>query len=677
MAERSVLLLRDVPEEQRHSMERYADELESALVARGGLAVRSMAIHESRVGGRLGLPRLDSYLTRFVRYPIAAARERADVYHVVDHGYGQLALLLPKARTVISCHDLMLLVAAEIDMGARADDKTLVRFRWAVSYLRKVARVVCNSRTTQSDVVRLLGIPPERTAIVPYGLNPGFRPLDETERERVRAGFQRRSGEHLLAHVSTGIFYKNVATTLRVLAGLRDAGIAARLVRAGTPLTPEEEELAAELRVEDLVTELGFLDDAELRELYGAADALLFPSFYEGFGWPVLEAMACGAPVVASTAPALAELVEGVGLVAPATDVAGLVRHVRAVLEQPGLAERFRAAGLAHAATFTWSAAAAAVAEIYEEVAEGAGIIAPLDQAPAGRHGTKRSDRDSLAAVQEANRRWWEDTPMNYDWRAGRRDAELTLEWFDEQDRKSAETHALFATDRVPFDRLIPYDELRGKRVLEIGVGAGFHSELLARAGAELTGIDLTDAAISRTEQRFRLKGLEGRFERWDAEEDRADFRRAFDYVWSWGVIHHSARTARIVRNVEDWLADGGAFGGMVYHRDSTSAAAALVRDWLLRGKLFSQSLDETLWRNTDGFSARFYPAEQWRDLLLGFFAEASVVVAGNDVDVLPLPGALRRRLLPHVSAERRADILRRRGSFVTFRATAPLRREG
>jgi len=262
---------------------------------------------------------------------------------------------------------------------------------------------------------------------------------------------------------------------------------------------------------------------------------------------------------------------------------------------------------------------------------------------------------------------------MTYDWREDSPPGLPSLKWFEEQDRRNAETHRHFATDRAPFDRLIPYDSLSGRRVLEIGVGSGYHAELLARAGTQLTGIDLTRAAIDRTTRRFELKDLRGHFEQWDAEEGRPDFMERFSFVWSWGVIHHSARTARIVRNVARWLTTDGRFAGMVYHRNSTSASVALMLDGVLRGKLVTSSIDEILWRRADGFSARFYPADQWRDLLLGFFEEASVVVAGTDADVLPLPRRLRTRVVPYISASLRDRVLARFGSFVIFDARKPL----
>jgi SAM-dependent methyltransferase len=264
---------------------------------------------------------------------------------------------------------------------------------------------------------------------------------------------------------------------------------------------------------------------------------------------------------------------------------------------------------------------------------------------------------------------------MDYEWRRAGPDrlAPISLAWFDDQDRRFIEASRHFATHSVPFDRLIPYGQLKGKRLLEIGVGSGLHAELMARAGAEITGIDLTQSAIERTRRRFELKDLTGSFEQADAEQPHADFIGQFDYVWSWGVIHHSSRTALIVRNVQQWLTPQGGFAGMVYHRDSTSALIALVNDWCLKGNLRSHSVDEALWRVTDGYRARFYPAEQWRDLLYAFFRDAEVSVTGSITDMVPLPRLLRNLVAPRIGAKARDRWLARFGGFVTFRAAEPL----
>lgn len=287
-----------------------------------------------------------------------------------------------------------------------------------------------------------------------------------------------------------------------------------------------------------------------------------------------------------------------------------------------------------------------------------------------GRHGEKRRRDDPLVDVQAANRAWWEASPMTYDWRA---DGGLlepgTAAWFDDQDRRSDAQHAHFMSAGDPFGLLLGGGSLEGREVLEIGVGSGYHAELLCRRGARVTGIDLAAPSVELTRRRFEDRGLEGTFEVWDAEQGRADFEGRFDAVWSWGVLHHSAHTARIVRNVGQWLRPDGAFAGMVYHRDSSRLPVALVRDWILAGQWRTHSIDEALWRNTDGFTARFYPADQWRDLLLAFFEQAQTSVQGIDVDLVPLPQPWRRMVWERLSPATRERRLGRVGHFLLFEA--------
>lgn len=289
-----------------------------------------------------------------------------------------------------------------------------------------------------------------------------------------------------------------------------------------------------------------------------------------------------------------------------------------------------------------------------------------------GSHGPKRFRSESLEEVQARNEAWWDATPMSYDWRGTNQPEPLSRLWFDHQDALFIEASRHFATDRAPFDRLIPFQQLRGKRVLEIGIGSGLHSELLSRAGAEVTGIDITNSAVERTQARFRMKELKGTFLQRDAEDPGPDFVGEFEYVWSWGVVHHSSRTARIVRNVSTWLKPEGRFAGMVYHRDSTMAALAIVKDWIVHRKLLSHSYDEALWRGTDGYTARFYPADQWRDLLLAFFANADVRVTGGLADAVPLPRRVRRSVAERMPGQLRDQILSRIGGFLVFEARVP-----
>lgn len=370
-----VAVLRDVPEERRLSMERFADEIVGAF--RRGDAVQPAPLTVNARHSTSSSRRVRSTYARAARfgvYPVRAAvaarRWDADLFHIIDHGYGDLAAVLPKDRTVVTCHDLMLLRADEGVAGFRGRRPTVARFRWSTSFLRRVAHVACDSECTRGDVIRLCGVDPERASVIALGVRPMFTPLGAASVEQLRAGLAARRRWRLL-HVSSGLDYKNAATTIRVLAALRRNGADVVLVRAGTPLGSNELALCATLGVGDAVSDLGHVSDERLVELYNACDVLLFPSFYEGFGLPVLEAMACGTPVVASNAPALLALAAGVALVADPLDVDTHVANVQTILESPAVAARMRQRGLERAATYTWERTASQYAKLYRAVLHG------------------------------------------------------------------------------------------------------------------------------------------------------------------------------------------------------------------------------------------------------------------------------------------------------------------
>jgi 2-polyprenyl-3-methyl-5-hydroxy-6-metoxy-1,4-benzoquinol methylase len=280
----------------------------------------------------------------------------------------------------------------------------------------------------------------------------------------------------------------------------------------------------------------------------------------------------------------------------------------------------------------------------------------------------KRTRDSSPADVQLGNREWWTRHPMTYDWMGDIRAAQYSAEWFDAVDAAHLFGSRLFATEDRPFDRIMPLDRLRGLRALEIGCGMGLHTETLARAGADVVAIDLTPTAIEATRKRLELKNLHARVQQMDAESLAFD-TASFDFVWSWGVIHHSANTARIVRNIARVLEPNGECRVMVYNRQGWSTKMMLLRDHWLSGGFLRRSSEETLYRASDGYSARFYLAEQFEDLFRAFFSDVSSEICGQDVDAVPLPASLRRLALNVVPRSYLQAAQARRGSFIFLTA--------
>jgi 2-polyprenyl-3-methyl-5-hydroxy-6-metoxy-1,4-benzoquinol methylase len=288
------------------------------------------------------------------------------------------------------------------------------------------------------------------------------------------------------------------------------------------------------------------------------------------------------------------------------------------------------------------------------------------------RGGAKRREADQITDVQAGNQEWWTKHTMSYDWNAPIQLEKYSLPWFDQADERFVFGARLFAHDKAPFDLIMPLQNLQGKRVLEIGCGMGLHSELLARAGAKLTSIDLSETSVAATSRRFALKGLDGDIRQMDAEHlSFAD--NEFDLVWSWGVIHHSSHTGRVVRGIHRVLKPGGEARVMVYHLGGMPAYLSMLLEYA-GGFWRGRTLDEYLWAASDGFTARHYSRDMLRDLFLTFFDEVDVDVYGQDADAMPLPRQLRPWALRLVSTEWQKRKVQQRGAFLFARAHKAMR---
>jgi ubiquinone/menaquinone biosynthesis C-methylase UbiE len=126
----------------------------------------------------------------------------------------------------------------------------------------------------------------------------------------------------------------------------------------------------------------------------------------------------------------------------------------------------------------------------------------------------------------------------------------------------------------------------------------------------------------------------------------------SFDFVWSWGVIHHSAHTSRIVRQISRILVPDGETRIMIYNREGASAMYVLIFKYLLSGGFINNSLENLLYKYTDGFSARFYVQEHFEDMMRGFFKDVKSIICGLPSDAVPLPRAIRNLILPNISEE-------------------------
>jgi SAM-dependent methyltransferase len=260
---------------------------------------------------------------------------------------------------------------------------------------------------------------------------------------------------------------------------------------------------------------------------------------------------------------------------------------------------------------------------------------------------------------------------MTYDWRADIPYPSGSPEHLEEVERRFlAASWFAQAPGARPYSALIPFDELAGKDVLEIGCGTGVHARLLAGAGANVTAVDLTPTAVELTRRRLELNGLYADVREADAEAlPFAD--GSFDFVWSWGVVHHSEHTDRVVAEIARVLRPGGRVALMVYHRSSITywVQYQLIRG-VFGGKLLRMSRAEIANRYSDGVIARHYTRRELDALLSPWFEGVRTLVMGQLGEAVPLPARSRRYLEPLVPVRARRALVRRWGWFVFAAAT-------
>lgn len=255
---------------------------------------------------------------------------------------------------------------------------------------------------------------------------------------------------------------------------------------------------------------------------------------------------------------------------------------------------------------------------------------------------------------------------MTYDWHGEIPFEPGTAEHLAEVERRFlAEAWFAQAPGQPPFSGLFPLADLRDKDVLEIGCGTGVHARLLAEAGARVVAVDLTPTAVELTRRRLEHAALDADVREADAEA--LPFAgSSFDFVWSWGVIHHSENTDRVISEIARVLRPGGRLALMVYHRNSiTFWVDYFLYRGVLRGGLLRESPDEIANRWSDGVIARHYTRRGLAHALAPSFEEVETHVMGQMSEAIPLPRQLRRWIAPLVPRPLQRALLRRFGWFL------------
>lgn len=340
------------------------------------------------------------YFDKYIVFPFQLRRREADVIHICDHSNVVYAKHFRNVPVVVTCHDLLAVRGAlgeATDCPASITGKFLQR--WILNGLRRATAIACVSKATATDANRLLasrrthpnadmegraprararperrrGAPPSnateetpRITVIENGLNYHYRTLPEAEVTTRLAPLQRlKLDRPFVLHVGSQLRRKNRAGVLRIFAGTKNQWDA-QLVFAGDPIG-ELSASARALGVTHRVVEIVAPDSELLEALYNRAHALLFPSRFEGFGWPIAEAQACGCPVLTSKAAPMCDVAGDGALLRDVEDENGFAEDLLR-LRDPVLRKKYRELGLQNAARFDARKMAERYLALYREL---------------------------------------------------------------------------------------------------------------------------------------------------------------------------------------------------------------------------------------------------------------------------------------------------------------------
>jgi glycosyltransferase involved in cell wall biosynthesis len=355
-----ILLIGNYPLERQQSMERFAMMMLDGLHAAGTPAE---LIRPQPFLGRIHflgtfVAKWLAYLDKFIFFRRAIARklrERPALVHICDHSNAMYAEAIPDVPVVVTCHDLLAVRGAlgeATDCPASATGKILQR--WIVRGLERASAIACVSKATRSDAERLVRRKDETPAlkVITLGLSYPYGVLSASETgERLSKFPGLQPDIPFVLHVGSNLRRKNREGVLRIFTRCHQNWNGS-LVFAGDPLSPSLRSLGRELGVADRIVEISNADSETLEALYNRAIALLFPSTFEGFGWPIAEAHACGCPVLCADREPMTEVAGNAALVHPVDDEAAFAADLLR-LSNPDERARWSAKALENAKRFS------------------------------------------------------------------------------------------------------------------------------------------------------------------------------------------------------------------------------------------------------------------------------------------------------------------------------------
>jgi len=329
------------------SMDVYANNLFENMRYLPEISVKTFKPQDSHI------PLIGRYLTLWLYYPAIAKRQKADINHILDHSISHLIGSLDPKRTIITCHDLIgLEVSASTPFWKRK-----ILWRSIIKNMSKARKIIAVSQHTKDDILKYSSYKSDDIVVIYEGVSAKFRQIEKAQIEE-----RFRFNKPAVLHVGHNNFYKNVEGLIKAIAL---AGKDIKFVKVGN-ISKGQFKLLEKLKIDFI--QFNNLSEEELAQVYNAVDLLVYPSWHEGFGFPVLEAMACGCPVICSNVSSLPEVAQDAAIMVTPDDIPGIAKAIEKALGSQELRQELSEKGFRQAKKFSWEKTAQETADVYKKI---------------------------------------------------------------------------------------------------------------------------------------------------------------------------------------------------------------------------------------------------------------------------------------------------------------------
>jgi glycosyltransferase involved in cell wall biosynthesis len=308
---------------------------------------------------------------RFWRFPKQVQQQSADIFHIIDHSDAHIVRWLKKTGrpVVVTCHDLINILYPENLQGSVRLPIVSDRLgRYSIEGMERADAIVAVSSETAKNINKILKVEPDRITIIPNAVEPIFHILPEEQTKAFRHKLNISSDTFCLLNVGGNHPRKNLIGILKALKLIKQRGLSCQFWKISDDFTDEDKRFIQSHELEDSIKYLGYLDKRTLVEAYNASDVLVAPSFHEGFGITLLEAMACGVPVITSSVSAMPEVVDDAGILVDPKNSQVLADAVYRLHDDPIYYQDLQEKGLQRVQSFTWEKVAEQMVGVYEKV---------------------------------------------------------------------------------------------------------------------------------------------------------------------------------------------------------------------------------------------------------------------------------------------------------------------